>query len=44
MVWFSNRAGSVDTFAGTRSISYEVQCGFPSGGIVKTVGNYLNAK
>ena len=45
MVWFSNRAGSVDTFAGTSAISYEVQCNdLPSGGVDRTAVNNLAAK
>ena len=45
MVWFSNRAGSVDTFAGTSAISYEVQCNdLPSDGIDRTAVNNLAAK
>ena len=45
VVWFSNRAGSVDTFAGTSAISYEVQCNdLPSGGVDRTAVNNLAAK
>ena len=45
VVWFSNRAGSVDTFAGTSAISFEVQCNdLPSGGVDRTAVNNLAAK
>ena len=44
VVWFSNRAGSVETFAGTSAISYEIQCNeLPISGIARTVANWLSA-
>ena len=45
VVWFSNRSGSLDTFAGTSAISYEIQCNeLPVPGIARTVANWLSAE